>query len=120
MSERVHPCGYLFASILVLLTAVVAHAQPSYAPPNEEAPNPFRAGVRFGQLPDGRHWGSTAGVAIAPDGSIWAYDRCGANGCADSALAPIVHFDAAGGFINAFGAGLFVFPHGLGNRRAGR
>ncbi|MYG80688.1 MAG: hypothetical protein F4187_02445, partial [Gemmatimonadetes bacterium] len=29
-------------------------------------------------LPDGREWGSTAGVDIDPiDGHIWAYDRCG-------------------------------------------
>jgi hypothetical protein len=36
----------------------------------------------FGTLPDGRTWGSTAGVDIGPDGQLWAYDRCGANGCA--------------------------------------
>src|SRR5690348_14925452 len=44
-------------------------------------PNPFRPGVHWGQLPEGRKWGSTAGVYASPDGkTIWAIDRCGASG----------------------------------------
>jgi hypothetical protein len=57
-----------------------------------DAPDPYRRGVRFAPLPDGRNWGSTAGVAVAPDGTIWAYDRCGANSCAGSSLDPIIAF----------------------------
>jgi len=57
--------------------------------------------------------GSTAGVDVAPDGTIWAYDRCGANSCVDSDLDPVLHFDAAGRLLGSFGAGLFNFPHGF-------
>src|ERR1035437_2515651 len=89
-----------------------ASAQASYAPPND-APNPYRTIANWAQLPDGRKWGSTAGVEVAPNGHIWAYDRCGANSCADSTLDPIVEFDASGKALRKFGAGLFVQPHGM-------
>src|SRR5260370_36134823 len=45
-----------------------------------DLPNPYRAGVSFGQLPEGRRWGSTASVTTAPDGTIWVADRCGNSG----------------------------------------
>jgi sugar lactone lactonase YvrE len=64
-------------------------------------------------LPDGRKWGSTAGVEVGPDGHIWAYDRCAANSCATSPLDPILEFDASGKALRHFGAGLFVQPHGM-------
>jgi DNA-binding beta-propeller fold protein YncE len=68
----------------------------------------------FFKLPPGRNIGSTSGLAISPDGeSIWVMDRCGPRNCLDSSLAPIMQFDADGNFINAFGAGLLVRPHGL-------
>jgi len=95
-----------------------AGAQPSYAPPND-APNPFQAGASFGQLPDGRKWGSTAGVDIGPDGTIWAYDRCGANTCVGASVTPIINFDKSGKVLHAFGAGMFNFPHGIGVDRDG-
>src|SRR5262245_34262133 len=106
--------------ILVLLTPLQALAQPSYAAPND-APNGFLPGVTWGKLPDGRRWGSTGGVDIAPDGTIWAYDRCGGNnnGCTDSPLAPILHFDKAGRLLTSFGAGMFNFPHGIAVDRDG-
>jgi sugar lactone lactonase YvrE len=94
------------------ISAGTAFAQASYAPTNSE-PNPYQAGVSFGQLPDGRKWGSTAGVDVAPDGTIWAYDRCGANLCVESKVDPILHFDTSGKLLKAFGAGMFNFPHGL-------
>jgi hypothetical protein len=84
----------------------------SYPPPND-LPNPYRTITGWAQLPDGRKWGSTAGIDIAPDGNIWAYDRCGANSCADSPLDPILEFDASGKCLRHFGAGLFVMPHGF-------
>src|SRR6266540_3319969 len=42
-----------------------------------DLPNPYEAGVDWGQLPAGRQWGSTASVTTAPDGAIWVTDRCG-------------------------------------------
>ena len=72
--------------------------------------------MSWGQLPDARKWGSTAGIAVGPDGNIWAIDRCGAHGsrgtnCADSPLDPILEFDPSGRFLKGFGKGLFVSPH---------
>jgi sugar lactone lactonase YvrE len=89
-----------------------------------DLPNPYQVGVSWGQLPDGRKWGSTAGVAIGSDGNIWAIDRCGQSGsrgtnCADSPLDPILKFDASGRFLKSFGAGLFVSPHKITADRDG-
>jgi sugar lactone lactonase YvrE len=65
-------------------------------------------------LPDGREWGSTAGVDIDPDGvSLWAIDRCGANSCAGSDLDPILKIDQQGNVVTSFGGGMILFPHGL-------
>jgi len=81
-----------------------------------DLPNLHQPGVSWGQLPNGRKWGSTAGIATAPDGTIWAIDRCGASGsrgtnCADSPLDPILQFDTSGMLLKSFGAGMFVSPH---------
>jgi len=90
-----------------------ARGQDSYAPPNN-LPNPYSTVLNWAQLPDQRKWGSTAGVDIAPNGNIWAYDRCGANNCADSPLDPILQFDKTSGkLLLKFGAGMFVQPHGI-------
>ena len=84
-------------------------------PARNPLPDPNPTVIKgFGLLPDGRTWGSTAGVAIGPDQDVWAYDRCGANTCADSNVAPIFKFDRMSGkVLTSFGAGMFVFPHGL-------
>jgi hypothetical protein len=89
-----------------------------------DLPNPYRAGVHWGQLPSGRRWGSTAGVYAGPDGSIWAIDRCGASGaggtaCANSALDPILQFDTSGKLLKSFGAGRIVSPHKISLDREG-
>jgi hypothetical protein len=89
-------------------------------------PNPFVTTADFFKMPAGRKWGSTAGVDIDRDGkSVWIIDRCGANSCYDAAtgkmsdLDPILHFDENGRLIKSFGAGLIVFPHGIGTDREG-
>ena len=85
-----------------------------------DLPNPFTAGADWGQLPEGRKWGSTASVSIAPDGKIWVTDRCGASGSggttcggANAGVHPIFQFDASGKMLKTFGAGMFVSPHKL-------
>jgi DNA-binding beta-propeller fold protein YncE len=84
-------------------------------PASQSLPNPNPTVVKnFGMLPDGRVWGSTAGVEIGRDGHIWAYDRCGANSCAGSKVDPIVKLDRqTGKLLASFGAGQFIFPHGM-------
>ena len=85
-----------------------------------DLPNPNGDAItEWAALPDGRTWGSTAGIDIGPDGHVWVYDRCGANGLdggceANPTVDPILKFDRNTGEILAnFGAGLFVLPHGL-------
>ena len=82
--------------------------------PENGRPNPYRAVHGWAILPDGRTWGSTAGVDVDPDGRhIWIIDRCGANSCAGSDLDPIFKFDPSGNVVEQFGAGVFNFPHGI-------
>ncbi len=101
------------AGAAMIAIAAKSDLPPSAAPPND-APNPYQTVTGWAQLPDGRKWGSTAGVDIGPDGNIWAYDRCGANNCESSPVDPIVEFDkSTGQVLRHFGAGLFVQPHGF-------
>ena len=76
-------------------------------------PNPYRSEYGFLKLPAGRVMGSTSAVAVDSKGHVWVAERCGANNCGDSAIDPIMEFDAQGNFIKAFGGGLTVFPHGF-------
>ncbi len=103
------------ALCLTFAMASAAFGQASYPAPNaNDVPNPYKTITGWAQLPDGRKWGSTAGVDIGPNGNIWAYDRCGANSCADSDLDPILEFDQkTGQNLKHFGKGLFVQPHGF-------
>jgi len=98
--------------VATLCSAVPAQAQNGASPPNNLRHN-FTTVLNWSKLPDGRRFGSTAGVDVAPDGSIWTYDRCGANSCVGSDLDPILHLDPSGRLIESFGAGLFNFPHGF-------
>jgi hypothetical protein len=85
-----------------------------------DLPNPYGSGVSWGQLPEGRKWGSTASVTTAPDGTIWVADRCGNSGAggttcggASANVNPIFQFDTSGKLLKGFGAGMFVSPHKL-------
>ena len=90
-------------------------------PASRPLPNPTVKVIKnFGMLPDGRTWGSTAGIDIGPDGHIWAYDRCGANACPGSNVDPILKFDRqTGKLLAGFGRGRFIFPHGIHIDREG-
>src|SRR5579859_4748028 len=87
---------------------------------HNDLPNPYRGGVSWGQLPEGRKWGSSASVSTAPDGTIWVADRCGNSGAGGTTCAgpsagvnPIFQFDTSGKMLKTFGAGMFVSPHKL-------
>ena len=109
---RVNRAFALSALMIIASFAVHARAQASYAAPNDLA-NPYKMVRNWAQLPEGRKWGSTSGVAISPEGNIWTYDRCGGNTCAGSMLAPILEFEPSGKLLKNFGAGVFVYPHGI-------
>src|SRR4029077_3286535 len=92
---------------LCALVAAAAHAQ------SPERPNPYRtldAGLR---APAGRILGSVSSVAAARDGTVWIAERCGANDCTSSDLAPILHADANGNVLGSFGATRLAWPHGI-------
>jgi len=84
-------------------------------------PNPTRI-ANWATLPEGRTWGSTAGLDIDPtDGHVWGYERCASGSaggpginCDSNPVDPIFKFDRNTGEILAnFGAGIFVTPHGI-------
>jgi DNA-binding beta-propeller fold protein YncE len=116
----------MLAACLAATTAVWSQSPlPQAAAPVNSLPNPY-AGAPFGTLPEGRVWGSTAGIGIDRDGkSVWVAERCGwflppsrikpgtTFGCDGSPLDPILEFDETGRLVKSFGAGLILFPHGL-------
>ena len=105
--------GFIFAAAMAIAAATPGCAQTS-APPSIDLPNPYAPATSFGQLPAGRAWGGTTAVAIDRDGkSVWVFERCGGESCADSKLPPILHFAPSGKLLASFGADIFVFPHGI-------
>jgi hypothetical protein len=76
---------FALVSTLALVAAPAVaqndYRNPKMAPVND-LPNPY-SGRQVMPLPDGRTWGSTAGVDAAKGrDDIWAIDRCGSNTCA--------------------------------------
>jgi len=121
-----------FAMGIVAVLAIGGFSFAQTVAPTNTAPNPYRAIENWGKLPDGRTWGSTSAIDIDPDGtSVWVGERCGAFAppsqmkpgmpfaCDGSKLDPILKFDAAGNLLKSFGAGMFIFPHGMHVDRAG-
>jgi len=104
-----------FARIAVSTSLAVVALSAALFAEGDNLPNPYQAAERnWGTLPEGRTWGSTAGIEIGPKGEIWAIERCGANSCDGSDLPPIQMLDLKTGKpVKSIGAGLFVFPHGL-------
>jgi sugar lactone lactonase YvrE len=122
----------------VLAGAALAAQTPTAAPaqtpapawmavtPTNDAPNPYETQEGWAKMPAGRTWGSTSAVDIDPDGrSIWVAERCGANSCWNQAegktspLDVVLKFDPNGNLVKSFGAGMFIFPHGIHVDRAG-
>jgi streptogramin lyase len=107
--KRQNRAMWMLAGPILLAAAVMAVASNE---PNAQ-PNPYRTVSDWAKLPEGRTWGSTAGVDVDSHDHIWVAERCGANSCAGSNLAPILEFDTSGKLLKSFGAGMFVFPHGI-------
>src|SRR5260370_4007548 len=59
-------------------TAQAPRVSPLGAP--NELPNPYHPGVSWGQLPNGRKWGSTAGIAIGLERHNWDTRPLGGSG----------------------------------------
>ena len=101
-----------FAAAFV--AAVAASGGWLEAQPANAQPNPYRTVEGWAKMPEGRTWGATSAVEVDRDGkSIWVAERCGANTCASSSLPVVLEFDESGRLKTSFGAGQFVFPHGI-------
>jgi DNA-binding beta-propeller fold protein YncE len=64
-------------------------------------------------------WAAVTAVEPAPDGTIFVVHRCFENSCAGRSEAPILKYDRNGKLLKAWGAGMFVFPHGATVDRSG-
>jgi len=106
------------SGVFTLIAVAAAAAIRVGASPTAQ-PNPYQTIEKWGELPAGRTWGSTSAVDVAPNGNLWVAERCGANTCAGSNLAPILEFDPAGKLLRSFGAGVLIFPHGFHVDREG-
>ena len=86
--------------------------------PVNSGTNPYRVIRDWAQFTsEARPWGGSNGVAIDRDGmSVWAVDRCSPGtspGCLGSEGNPVHLFDESGSEVRSFGAGMFVWPHGI-------
>lgn len=101
-------CAAIAASCLFAVTfGSAVHAE-------NMAPNPYRTIEGWGELPDGREWGSTSAIYPTTDGKhIWVAERCGANVCVGSDVDPVLLYDLDGHLVKSFGAGEIAWPHGI-------
>ncbi|MEX0618344.1 MAG: peptidyl-alpha-hydroxyglycine alpha-amidating lyase family protein [Pseudohongiellaceae bacterium] len=103
--------GAVLASIL--LSACATPSIPS------SLSNPYIRGEEaWGNIPDGRQWGAASAIHYAGNDTLWVADRCGGNrgsgSCEDLVeVDPIMLMDLDGNILRSFGAGLFVWPHGM-------
>jgi sugar lactone lactonase YvrE len=105
----------LIAALIAIALSGARVGTQSQPGPVNDLPNPYQPAERnWAKHPDGRAWGSTAGIDFGPKGELWAIDRCGVNTC-EGSNAPTVHqIDLKSGkVLKSIGAGLFVFPHGM-------
>jgi DNA-binding beta-propeller fold protein YncE len=75
--------------------------------------NPYHVDYNWDKI-QGRKIGVASGFKMDPDGQhLWVLDRCGANGCADSDLDPVIEVTLDGKLVKSFGKGQISFPHGI-------
>jgi hypothetical protein len=101
--------GRVRITLIVAVVATIAMSGGSLC----AQPDPYHTLNNWAHLPDGRRWGWTVGISVDRSDNVWVFERCGANTCDGSSLAPILEFDPSGNLLKSFGAGMFVSPHGL-------
>jgi DNA-binding beta-propeller fold protein YncE len=129
MSPRAKIGTRLASLALVAVSPLAIHAQglqrggtpqtDRVQPVNDAPqPHPYRVVRDWAQLTlERRPWGGTNAVEIDRDGkTVWVTDRCTMPinpGCLGTNSHPVHHFDENGREIKSFGAGMFVWAHGL-------
>src|SRR5215472_79469 len=95
----------IVVTVLAVSFSAMVHAQIGVTP--------YKVNYNWDKL-EGRKIGVASGIRTDPDGQhLWILDRCGANGCAESTLDPIIEVDMDGKFVRSFGKGVMNFPHGF-------
>ena len=121
MKKKAYSLGSLAAAILLISCGSGDNTSNVVTGEGYPNPNPIIEN-EWGDLPDGRQWGSTAGIDIDPtDGHVVGYERCGAGAlggsrvnCDTNPVDPIFKFDRHTGEVLAnFGGGVMVTPHGI-------
>ena len=112
VNRRIDP-PHVLAVLALALGAALAPGATLPLDAQSVVTSPYRPMYGWGELPEGRTWGSTSAVEIAADGNIWVAERCGANSCVGSDVDPILLFSPDGKLMRSFGAGRFAWPHGI-------
>jgi sugar lactone lactonase YvrE len=100
------------ASAAVIAIAALVMAAGA-ALQSQTSTHPYRINPNWNK-PLGRKVGVASGIKMDRDGRhMWILDRCGANGCAESDLDPIIKMDPDGKIVSSFGKGVLNFPHGF-------
>jgi sugar lactone lactonase YvrE len=100
---------WTFAGVVAAVAMIAASTGLSA----QVANNPYKVNYNWDKL-EGRKIGVASGIKPDPSGKyLWILDRCGANGCAESPLDPIIQVDMEGKFVKSFGKGIMNFPHGF-------
>ena len=108
-SRRMSPTRSLAVAFCAALVCACTGPMRPASPPDGRTS--FVAQENWAKLD--RPWGSTSAVDVDRAGHVWVFERCGANTCAGSSLAPIHEFDASGRLLRSFGGARFVFPHAI-------
>jgi DNA-binding beta-propeller fold protein YncE len=96
-----------------LISAFTSHEIRTYGQASHDFPNPYKI-EDFGQLPRAARSVQIYGIDIDRDGkSVWVFERCGAAHVRRLEPPPLLKFDSSGRLVASFGAGMFVYPHGL-------
>ena len=96
------------------LTAAAQSIEPAVHGVRNDLPRPYVTQRDWGELPEGTGaWAAVTAVEPSPNGQfIYVIHRCFENSCENRPEPPILKYDYEGNLQMAFGAGLFVFPHG--------